>query len=176
MCNPVSLFNVDLVHEIKLLGVIIDDHVNWSFHVDFVVRKASRKLYLLRLLKRFVSKQLLVLVYNAVVRSVLEYASPLLIGTTKTNQKKMERIQKRFHRLLCGAHCEETCLEPLEERRRVAATKLFNLTLCESHILKNIAPNSHRSGRLIMHPARTSRRLRSFFPCMTVILNSSHHR
>ena len=36
----------------KLLGVFIDDDLKWSTHVDYIHKKACKRLYFLRLLRR----------------------------------------------------------------------------------------------------------------------------
>ena len=35
----------------EILGVIMNNEVKWNNHVDFIVKKASKKLYPLRILK-----------------------------------------------------------------------------------------------------------------------------
>ena len=36
----------------KLLGVIISDDLKWNAHAEYVIAKAAKRLYALRLLKR----------------------------------------------------------------------------------------------------------------------------
>ena len=125
-CSPVILPHVSFVKDLKILGVTFDERLNWNTHCDLVVKNASKQLYVLRVLKNVVSHDQLVTVFNAIVRSRLEYASPLLVGLSSENSKKLERVQRRFHRLLCaGKECQEECLPSLTTRRLAAAMKLF---------------------------------------------------
>ena len=43
---------VDIVDHVKLLGVTISNDLKWNLHVDAICKKASKRLYALRLLKR----------------------------------------------------------------------------------------------------------------------------
>ena len=43
---------VELNRMYKLLGVIISDDLKWNTHVEFVIAKAAKRLFALRLLKR----------------------------------------------------------------------------------------------------------------------------
>ena len=69
---------VKRVRMYKLLGVIISDDLKWNAHVEFVIAKAAKRLFALRLLKRagVMPKDILNL-YLSNVRSVLEYAAPV---------------------------------------------------------------------------------------------------
>ena len=49
---------VERIRTYKLLGVIISDHLKWNAHVEFVIAKAAKRLFALRLLSylgRFLS-------------------------------------------------------------------------------------------------------------------------
>ena len=175
-CLPVILPNVTVVKELRILGVIFTERLNWSHHCDSIIKSASRRLYVLRVLRNVSTRQELITVYNAIVRSCLEYASPLFVSLDKENSKKLERIQKRFHRLLCGKDCREECLEPLDARRFAAAMKFFKQTCDPSHILHHLCPEQSRSGRYVLKATATNRRLNSFYTFMTLYFNSVHVR
>jgi len=175
-CSPVPLSDVLIVKDLRILGVTLNENLSWNTHVDNIVKSASRRLYLLRLLKNVVSRKTLITVYNAIVRSCLEYASPLFVGLSATNAAKLSRIQRRFHRLLCGRECRNQCLEPLEDRRRIAAVKLFLQSRNAEHVLYDLMPMSSKSGRYLLKATTRTRRLTSFFPFMSIYLNSLHSR
>ena len=71
----------DTIHRVtsfKLLGVYIESTMSWTIHVDNMVKKATRRLYFLKQLKRagLTSKQLFHY-YTAVIRPVLLYGTML---------------------------------------------------------------------------------------------------
>ena len=68
-----------MVKHAKLLGVTLSDDLTWNMHVDSIVTKAAKRLYMLYQLKRAGIKQTdLVNVYvGEIVRPVLEYMRAL---------------------------------------------------------------------------------------------------
>ena len=152
-----------------------DERLNWNTHCDLVVKNASKQLYVLRVLKNVVSHDQLVTVFNAIVRSRLEYASPLLVGLSSENSKKLERVQRRFHRLLCaGKECQEECLPSLSTRRLAAAMKLFRQCTNTTHALHFLLPRQSTTGRFLLPVTSTTLRLNSFFVFMIVHVNNVH--
>ena len=66
---------VEIISSYKLLGVIINENLKWNCHVDYITAKASKKLYVHRLLKRAgVHEQDMLKVFRSSVRPILEYA------------------------------------------------------------------------------------------------------
>ena len=62
----------------KLLGVTISQDLTWNKHVDNIVKKSGKRLYMLYQLKRAgITQKDLFSVYVSVVRPVLEYACPV---------------------------------------------------------------------------------------------------
>ena len=131
---PVNLPAVTFVDELKLLGVTFDAKCNWSKHTDKIVRSASRNLFIVRNLRDVFDTPTLINVFNSIVRSILEYCSPLFIGLSNENSARLERVQKRFHRFLCGPECCSHFLELLSKRREAAAIKLFIQAKAPNHV------------------------------------------
>ena len=88
---------VEVVKHAKLLGVILSNDLSWDMHVDSIVKKAAKRVYILYQLKRAdVSQTDLVTVYVSVVRPVLEYACPVWhTNLPKYLSDNIELIQKR---------------------------------------------------------------------------------
>lgn len=87
------------VHSIKDLGVIFDSKLNFDQHIDEISKKASRMLgFIMRATHKFTNIKCVLMLYNALVRSHLEYNcaiwNPYQIG----HIKRIEKIQKSFTR------------------------------------------------------------------------------
>ena len=121
MCPNIRLNGMDSVDSLDILGVKLNMRCNWSSHFDNIVLRASRRLFALRLLRESLSKKQLTLVYNSLVRSLLEYCGPLFLGMLAKDEHRLEQIQKRFHKILCGKNCNEKCLESLRDRRLISS-------------------------------------------------------
>ena len=69
---------LETVEAPKVLGVTIQSNLKWDSHVNEIVGKASKRLHILRVLKRSgAPPHVLLRVYIALIRSVLEYCCPV---------------------------------------------------------------------------------------------------
>lgn len=67
--------NLDVVSEIKLVGVILSNDLKWQKHIDFITKKGMKKIWVLRRLKKMrMTKSFMIDVFIKEVRSVLEGA------------------------------------------------------------------------------------------------------
>ena len=174
-----SLVNVNITQctQIKILGLTYTDNLKWDTHVDNIIKKASRQIYILKKLRPYVCPSLLVQIYNAIILSSLEYCAPVMVGINMKNSEKLERIRRRCHRLICGCESECGMLQPLSTRRLQQATRLFIQLTNPENLLNNIMPRRlPRSQHYMIHPIRTSTRIQSFIPFMTLHINSTTKR
>ena len=77
-CFPpltVDEVNIERVKSARILGLTVQDNMKWHEHINNIVKKASKRLYMLRLLKRSNSCiDTLITVYTTIIRPLLEYA------------------------------------------------------------------------------------------------------
>ena len=63
---------LELVHSFKVLGLTLNDKLKWQENVELVVKKAAKRLYILRVLSRInVPSADLLTIYFSLVRSIL---------------------------------------------------------------------------------------------------------
>jgi hypothetical protein len=85
----------------KLLGVIISQDLTWNRHVDYILKKANSRLYALRQLKKAgLTQHDLLKIYCSLVRSCIEYASPVWSDLTQNLTNLIESVQKRALRII----------------------------------------------------------------------------
>ena len=149
-CVDIVLDGVVAVDTLNILGVTFDGRCGWTSHVQNVIKNTSKRFYALRLLRPTLRKEQLLLVYNSLLRSVLEYCNPLLLGMSITDSCRLERVQKRFHRLLCGPSCREECMESLSDRRRKASLRFLDEIKDTNHILHHLLPPISSTGRFLL--------------------------
>ena len=76
--------DIEKVSTFKLLGVHLSEDFSWAVHCDYIVKKANRRIYRLRQLKKCkVPSADIVLIYCAQIRSILEYAFVVFAGLPK---------------------------------------------------------------------------------------------
>ena len=175
-CEELSLRCVKRVSTLNILGVTLNERGNWTSHVDTVTKTASRRLYALRILRPLLPDKSLRVTYNALLRSILEYCAPLFLGITQTDSNRLEAVQNRFHKLLCGRECKKKCMEDLESRRRKLALRLLSKIMEKDHVLHHCLPSTTKAGRFILPTRRTSRRCKAFIPMICELYNAQHKR
>ena len=86
---------------IKYLGIFIDSHLNWKSHILELSKKISRGIgIILAKLRHFVSIQILLQMYNAIIYSFLTYAVLLWGNTYITNLSPLITLQKKAIRII----------------------------------------------------------------------------
>ena len=148
---------VERVENFKLLGVTINNGLSWNDHIDDIIIKASKRLYLLCLLKRAgLHSSDLLAIYTVMIRSVLEYGCEVWHpGLTKKLSKELEHIQKRVMRIVFPHHSYEdslksTGLPDLHSRREDICRTFFKKISCSESILHKYLPpkpSSHYNFR-----------------------------
>ncbi len=169
-----SLFN-DMIRVtiLKYLGVYWNSKLKWNDHVDYLLKQASKALFVIRTLKLFCSKKELITVYHLLIRSIFEYCNPLFIGLLQNETQRLNQFQKRVHKIICGTNCDLNCIGDLTDRRKQQSLLLFMKALCSNHCLCPIMPQvSQFSNRVVIYFSRTNRRLCSFVPYVSNLYNT----
>ena len=162
------------VNIFKVLGISFTDRLSWETHFSCVLKIVSQRLYIIRCMKSCVSKQELLRIHHALNTSVLCYASPVFGLLPSTLLIKLEKFQRRAHRMICGPGCECDGFPPLSVRFAKTAVELLLRAESESsHPLHRYVPERLPSTRRFRNPPSvTNRRLNSFFPWACRIFNS----
>lgn len=83
------------------LGVIFSSNMKWNDHVNFIVKKASRRIFIIRNLRRSgCCKILLLRCYVAFIRSVLAYSFPSFCNLSQYLLKDIVRVESRISRII----------------------------------------------------------------------------
>ena len=95
---------IELVEEMRLLGIIITSDMKWTAKTLKMVTRANTKLCMLRRLKNSGAKTIdLVDIYCKQVRSLLEFAVPVCHGAiTEEEKRDIERVQKSACHIILG--------------------------------------------------------------------------
>ena len=96
---------LQVVEATKLLGIMLDNRLDWKQHIAIITQSASYRLYMLPRLKSLgIPQWELRFIFNTFILPKLTYASPSWFPSINTTQKQqLERIQKRACRIILGA-------------------------------------------------------------------------
>lgn len=135
-------FILQYVPSLKDLGVVFTHNMSFSLHINAIVKKSLRMLgFVRRTMKECNDVNVYKVLYNAHVRSHLDYCSSIWSPKSKSLVSKLEGVQKRFVKRLCFHAkikfdsseyvklCAHFNLTTLEFRRRTTDLLLFHKIL-----------------------------------------------
>ena len=102
----------------KLLGLWIDDDLNWESNTEYIIKKATKRLYFFKVLKGYCApKNDLKTFYCCVIRSTLEYGAQVWNGNlTQAQRNDIERVQKRALRIIIPGYEYNRALQECDVR------------------------------------------------------------
>ena len=183
------------VSENPYLGLIIQDDLHWSSHINKICSKASKTLGFIRRNLKTCHQSFKETAYISLVRSVLEYSSSVWDPYLDKDIKKIENIQRNAARFVKNdyrRHSSVTSMlndlnwTPLHERRRenrlLMLFKILNNLVAippDKHIkFKNKKYNlrSNHSREIILKNSEIDSYKFSFFPRTIVDWNGLNEK
>ena len=92
---------IERVTSFTILGVFMDSDLKWNSHVEYIFKKACKKLFSLRVLRRAgVNHANILKVYLTTVRPVLEYAVPVWQSIPDYLSDVIKTVRKRALKII----------------------------------------------------------------------------
>ena len=117
------------VDHTKFLGVIIDDKLNWSFHINSIKNKIAKGIGVIYKARRLLNKSTLITLYYSFLYSYLDYGIIAWGNTYQSYLDSIIKIQKRAVRTISSAsRCAHT--EPIfKELVLLPLRKIYTLNV-----------------------------------------------
>ena len=150
---------------VKCLGVFLDCKLTWEPHINYVSKKLSSCVYLLRNLTNLINPDIVVHAYHALFHSVMTYG--LLLWGASAHASRILLIQKRAVRVITNSKYNESC-RPLFKKLGILTVTNQYIYVCLSHAKKyhttNQNPNRNetRLNLLIVPYFRLTKNINSF--------------
>ena len=94
----------------KILGVLIDEGLNYKYHIDSIYKKIQTVLAIIMRSKFILPLKIKMLLYNALIMSRLSYCCTIFGGTNETCIERLNKIQRKALRIVSmsnyNAHCD----------------------------------------------------------------------
>lgn len=94
---------IERTHEIKFLGIMIDDNLTWKSHIDQVKSKVSQIVAVLHKVKESLNKSALFLLYKSMIIPYLTYCIEVWGNACKSYIEPLFLLQKRAIRVVNGS-------------------------------------------------------------------------
>ena len=98
--------NLNTVDKDKILGVIIDNNLSWTSHVDLLCKKISSNLWLLSRIKEYLNIEQRIQFYKTYIQPDIDYCSLVWGGTSQSNLGRIFRLQKRACKIILDYNIE----------------------------------------------------------------------
>ena len=87
---------IEIVDEFNFLGFLIDKHLTWKNHINFISKKISKSIGMMCRLKHFLPKHILLTIYNSLILPHINYG--ILLWGYKAD--KLSNLQKKAVRII----------------------------------------------------------------------------
>jgi hypothetical protein len=91
----------------KFLGLHLDNHVNWNYHIDQMIPKLSAACYTVRSMFHISNINILKSIYFEYFHSIMKYR--IIFGGNSSNSRKIFSLQNKIIRIMVGAHPRTPC-------------------------------------------------------------------
>jgi len=83
-----TFFDLERKDHVKYLGVIIDQHLSWKHHINYIALKISRNIGIISRLRHFVPLKTPLSIYNSLVSPHISYG---LIAWGQASKSHLEK-------------------------------------------------------------------------------------
>ena len=102
--SPISVSSTDFlknVNSIVFLGVVVSGDLKWNLHFDKMLKKAAKRIFILRNLRRSECPQnIMWRVYSSMIRPLLTYAVPSFCNAPAYFFESLLRFERRLCRMM----------------------------------------------------------------------------
>ena len=90
------------VYQFKYLGVVLDPCLSWNEHIDYMGRKISARLGMLRKAHKVIPRESCITMYNAMILPLFDYSAVIWDCCGKTNRDYLDKLQRRADSIIKG--------------------------------------------------------------------------
>ena len=91
---------ISRVTHCKYLGVIIDEHLDWIKHTDYLGKKIAKDIYLLKRIRPYLTQETALTYYKSIIQSRFDYCSLVWGNAGKGILDKLQKLQNRALRII----------------------------------------------------------------------------
>lgn len=117
--------NFMITREVKCLGIILDNFLNWKQHITYLNSRLNNVIYSFRILKNNVTQNSLKTVYYANFESLVRYG--IIFWGQSTDIVKTFRLQKNAIRLIFNLKQKQSCRQIFKNNRILTLVALYIL-------------------------------------------------
>ena len=142
-----------------ILVLNLDKNLSLTYHINETCKKATNAIRSIGRIRKYITKENLKLLVNALVISRLDYCNSILYGLPKQDLDKLQRIQNTAARLITGTKRYEHIKPALRELHwlPVESRIIFKISLITFKIIHGLCPAYLSSLLQLYQPQRSLR-------------------
>jgi len=121
---------LEVVSEIKYLGVVIDKNLNFTAHVDYFGKKIGSKLGVFRRISANLTPYMRCVVYKAIIAPLFEYCASILLSITDTNMQYLQKLQNKGMRIILRCNYRTKIKDMLEALNFMSIRERIEYNVC----------------------------------------------
>lgn len=141
---------IEIVNEVKILGVTFSACLTWDTHINNICKKLSSATGALARTRSLLPSKVKMKLYYALFESHLNYCSLVWATTTRTNIKKIQILQKKIMRLISGAHYLSPTVGIFNSYNVIAFQHMYHFRIIRSFYFSSVASNNFLSSTALL--------------------------
>lgn len=148
---------LEQVQNIKYLGVVIDEKLNWKQHIKTLSGRVRKLIYVFKNLREVADRKLLINIYNSLCRSILTYCNTAWGGACVTYLLQLERAQRAVLKVATFRPYRFPTADLYSDCEVLTVRKLFIYnTILSQHkkvnVNENLSTGKRRKDRVLAKP------------------------
>ena len=99
-------FTIKRTKVVKYLGLVVDDALTWSQHIDYISTKIARGVGILKRTRSFLPKQSLLTLYQSLIELYFRYCNIVRGQCNETLLDRLQTLQNRAARVIANVSYE----------------------------------------------------------------------
>lgn len=91
---------INKTNDVKYLGLMVDHHLRWNVHVDYLTKRLRRLIYKFYQLRGILNRKNLIITYNSLVESIIRYGITVWGGLFNNSLKHLEIVQNSLLKII----------------------------------------------------------------------------
>lgn len=133
---------IEKVDEMKYLGVIVDKKLNFRANTEYISKKISKKVAMLRRLKNRLDTETRLVLFKSIIAPHYDYCSTILFLATNQEIDQLQKLQNRAMRIILNAGPLEHIKDMLNKCNLLSVKQriYFNVLKFMFKIKRNLLP------------------------------------
>ena len=98
-------YEIKRVRIVKYLGLIADDTLTWSDHVEYILTKIRRGIGILKRTSKLLKEGSLLMIYSSPIEPYLRYCDIVWRQCNETLRDKLQALQNKAARSIAKVNC-----------------------------------------------------------------------